>query len=103
VPRIPPLRVGSSLHYEQGNWHGEVEVVRNSKQDKIAAYETDTDGYTMWSAAANYYLALDDLDMTFYLKGRNLTNEEGRVHSSYVKDEVPLPGRSVSLGVRARF
>ncbi|MDO6841709.1 TonB-dependent receptor [Paraglaciecola chathamensis] len=103
VPRIPPLRVGSSLHYEQGNWHGEVEVVRNSKQDKIAAYETDTDGYTMWSAAANYYLPLDALDMTFYLKGSNLTNEEGRVHSSYVKDEVPLPGRSVSLGVRARF
>ncbi len=103
VPRIPPMRVGSSIHYEQGNWHSEIEVVRNSKQDKIASNETDTDGYTMLSASANYYLDLDKMDMTIYLKGNNLTNEEGRVHSSYIKDKVPLSGRSVSLGVRAKF
>jgi iron complex outermembrane receptor protein len=103
VPRIPPMRFGTSFHYEQGNWHGEVEVIRNSKQDKIASYETETDGYNMVSASVNYYLGLDDVDMTFYLEGKNLGDVEGRVHSSYVKDEVPLPGRSVSVGVRARF
>lgn len=103
VPRIPPLRVGSSLHYEYGNWHTEVEVIRNSKQDKIAANETSTDGYTMVSAAANYYIDLGKVDMTVYLKADNLTDQEARVHSSYLKDEAPLPGRSVSLGVRARF
>lgn len=103
VPRIPPMRVGSSIHYEQGNWHSEIEVVRNNKQDKIASNETDTDGYTMLSASANYYLDLDKMDMTIYLKGNNLTNKEGRVHSSYIKDQVPLSGRSVSLGVRAKF
>ncbi|MEP4889048.1 MAG: TonB-dependent receptor [Aliiglaciecola sp.] len=103
VPRIPPMRFGSSLHYEKGNWHGEVEVIRNSKQDDIASYETETDGYTMVSSSVNYYLPLGNVDMTFYLQGQNLGDTEGRVHSSYVKDEVPLPGRSVSLGVRARF
>ncbi|MGO2372603.1 MAG: hypothetical protein ACTJIB_18735 [Pseudoalteromonas prydzensis] len=41
--------------------------------------------------------------MTVYLKADNLTDQEARVHSSYLKDEAPLPGRSVSLGVRARF
>ena len=97
------MRVGSSIHYEQGNWHSEIEVVRNNKQDKIASNETDTDGYTMLSASANYYLDLDKMDMTIYLKGNNLTNKEGRVHSSYIKDQVPLSGRSVSLGVRAKF
>ncbi|MBB1333470.1 TonB-dependent receptor [Pseudoalteromonas sp. SG43-7] len=103
VPRIPPLRVGSSIHYEYGNWHTEVEVTRNSKQDKIAANETTTDGYTMLSAAANYYLDLGNVDMTLYLKADNLTDQEARVHSSYLKDEAPLPGRSFSIGVRARF
>jgi iron complex outermembrane receptor protein len=103
VPRIPPMRVGSSLHYEYGNWHAEVEAIRNSKQDKIAIFETDTKGYTMLSASANYYLDLDNIDMTIYLKGENLSNQEGRVHSSYLKDEAPLPARSFSLGVRARF
>ena len=103
VPRIPPMRVGSSVHYEYGNWHTEVEVIRNAKQDKIADNETPTKGYTMLSASANYYLDLGDVDMTIYIKGDNLTDQEGRVHSSYLKDEAPLPGRSVSLGVRARF
>ncbi|MEG3765167.1 TonB-dependent receptor [Alteromonas sp. 14N.309.X.WAT.G.H12] len=103
VPRMPPLRIGSSLHYEQGAWHSEVEFVRNNKQDKIADYETQTDGYNMVSASVNYYLGLDNMDMTFYLEGKNLGDVEGRVHSSYVKDEVPLPGRSVSIGVRAAF
>ncbi|MBU2979981.1 TonB-dependent receptor [Alteromonas sp. C1M14] len=103
VPRIPPLRFGTSLHYEQGAWHSEVEFIRNNKQDKISDYETQTDGYNMVSASVNYYLDLDDVDMTFYLEGKNLGDVEGRVHSSYVKDEVPLPGRSVSLGVRASF
>lgn len=103
VPRIPPMRIGSSVHYEFGNWHTEVEVIRNSKQDKIADNETQTQGYTMVSASANYYLDLDNVDMTIYIKGDNLTDQEGRVHSSYLKDEAPLPGRSVSLGIRARF
>ena len=57
----------------------------------------------MLSASANYYLDLGDVDMTIYIKGDNLADQEGRVHSSYLKDEAPLPGRSVSLGIRARF
>ena len=103
VPRTPPMRFGSTLHYEYGNWHTEMGVTRNSKQDNVADYETETDGYTMLSASANYYLELENVDMTFYLKGENLGDTEGRVHSSYVKDEVPLPGRALSLGVRATF
>ncbi len=57
----------------------------------------------MVSAAANYYIDLGKVNMTVYLKADNLTDQEARVHSSYLKDEAPLPGRSVSLGVRARF
>jgi len=47
-----------------------MEVIRNSKQDKIAINETETSGYTMVSASANYYLELDNVDMTIYIKGR---------------------------------
>jgi iron complex outermembrane receptor protein len=103
VPRIPPMRVGSSLHYEMGNWHTEVELIRNAKQSQIGQNETATDGFTLLSASANYYLDFDNVDMTIYLKGDNLSNQEARIHSSYIKDEAPLPGRSVSVGVRARF
>lgn len=103
VPRIPPLRVGSSVHYEYQDWHAEIELIRYNEQAQIAENETKTDTYTMISASVNYYLDLDNVDMTFYLKGENLNNQEGRVHSSYLKDEAPLPARSFSVGVRARF
>ncbi len=97
------MRLGSSVHFEYGNWHTEMEVIRNSKQNKIAINETETDGYTMVSASANYYIDLDNVDMTIYIKGDNLTNQEARVHSSYLKNEAPLSSRSLSVGVRARF
>jgi len=41
--------------------------------------------------------------MTIYIKGDNLTNQEARVHSSYLKDEAPLSSRLFSIGVGARF
>ena len=43
--------------------------------------------------------------MTFdvYIKGTNLTNEEARVHNSFLKDIAPLAGRGAILGVRMTF
>ena len=42
-------------------------------------------------------------DVRVILGVRNLTDEEGRVHSSFLKDMVPLPGRSFRIAVRAGF
>ncbi len=103
VPRMPPLRIGTTLHWEQDQWHGEVGVSHYAKQDKTAVDETSTDGYTLLSASVNYYISLPQTDLTVYLKGDNLTDEEARVHSSFLKDLAPLPGRNFTLGVRASF
>jgi iron complex outermembrane recepter protein len=37
------------------------------------------------------------------LKGRNLSNEDVREHTSFLKDKLPKPGRSVRLSLRAAF
>ena len=37
------------------------------------------------------------------LDGRNLTDEEGRVHASFLKDEMPLPGRNIRFVVSTSF
>jgi iron complex outermembrane receptor protein len=37
------------------------------------------------------------------LKGTNLTDTEARVHTSFLKDIAPRPGRSFALGVRGYF
>jgi iron complex outermembrane receptor protein len=103
LPRIPSMRFGTELHWEQGNWHAELGAIHYTKQDKIADFETQTDGYTLVSAAFNYYVSLDDTDLTFYVKANNLTNELARVHSSFLKDDAPLPARSFVLGAKVSF
>ena len=103
VPRIPPLRFGSELHWENENWHAEVGVTRYSKQDKISSFETKTDGYTLVSANLNYYVTWGDADVTLFVKGENLTDEEARVHSSFLKNLAPIPGRNISLGIKTQF
>ena len=37
------------------------------------------------------------------LRGRNLTDEEARRHSSFLKNVAPLPGRDVSLSLKFLF
>ena len=103
LPRIPSMRFGAELHWEQDNWHAELGATHYSKQSKIAEFETQTDGYTIVSAAFNYYVSLDNTDLTFYLKGNNLTNELARVHTSFLKDDAPLPARSFVLGAKVSF
>lgn len=103
VPRIPPMRLSSALHWEKGDWHGELGATYYAKQDRITDYETETDSYTLVNASVNYYLSLDDIDATIYLKGNNLSDQEARVHSSFLKDVAPLPGRSIVLGARLNF
>ncbi len=103
LPRIPPMRLGAELHWEQDSWHAELGATYYSKQDKIADYETQTDGYTIVSASFNYYLPLGDNDLTLYVKGNNLTDELAQVHSSFIKDVAPLPGRSFVMGAKLNF
>ena len=41
-------------------------------------------------------------DLFVFFRGKNLLDEEQRPHTSFVKDMVPLPSRSLEFGVRIR-
>ncbi|MCY4277692.1 MAG: TonB-dependent receptor [Gammaproteobacteria bacterium] len=74
------------------------------EQDETASYETPTASYDNVDLQVDYRIDFAGLnDLTLFLAGRNLTDEEQRNHVSFVKDEVPLPGRRVEAGVRFRF
>jgi len=103
LPQIPPLRVGAGLHYDLGKWHLGTQLFYYEKQDKIAANELPTDGYTMLDADTSYRLPLATSTVFVFLKGTNLLDEDARQHSSPLKDIAPLPGRSFHVGVRAEF
>lgn len=103
LPRIPPTRVGGELRFEQMGWQAEIGVVRYFDQNSNADLETETDGYTLVDAELAYTFSMNASDLTVYLKGSNLTDEEARVHSSFLKDKAPLPGRGISVGLRGTF
>ncbi|NQZ08845.1 MAG: TonB-dependent receptor [Algicola sp.] len=107
LPRIPPMRLGVTLNYEADNFSTEFNLSRFARQQDTSFEETQTAGYTMIDLNFNYYLDSNLSgafgDMTVYFKVHNLTDEHARVHSSFLKDIVPLPGRGFTLGFRGGF
>jgi iron complex outermembrane receptor protein len=43
------------------------------------------------------------MDLTWFVIGKNLLNEDIRVSTSLLKDVSPLAGRGFVFGVRAKF
>jgi iron complex outermembrane recepter protein len=103
LPQMPSQRFGGGLHYEMGTWHAGLEAFYNLKQDDIAQYELPTDAYTAVNADVSTRVQMGDSTLFVFLRGSNLLDEEIRQASSPLKDRVPLPGRSVSAGVRLSF
>jgi iron complex outermembrane receptor protein len=103
LPRTPPSRVGVSANYVVGDWQAELSLHKYFTQDRVAEFESETRGYTLVDLDVNYITSFNNTDVTFYLKGRNLADEEARVHTSFLKDLTPVQGRAFILGVRAKF
>ena len=103
VPRIAPARFGSELRWQRDQWRASLGVIRYGEQDDVAEGETSTPGYTLLDAHCAYHFDLNDIGWEVFLDARNLTNQTARVHTSFLKDVVVLPGRNASFGVRAFF
>lgn len=103
LPRITPARFGAGLDARKGAFSGSLNLTRVDEQDHVAPLERATSGYTLLSADLGYTLAIAGGTTTFYLRGRNLLDEEARRHTSFLKDFAPLPGATLILGVNLRF
>lgn len=104
VPRIPAGRLGSTLSWSADSLRASLGAVRYMKQDKIAAFETDTAGYTLVNAHFAWTFVNDERSQwEAFVDGNNLTNQTARPATSLFKDVAPMPGRNVSVGVRAFF
>ncbi len=103
LPAMPPYRLGIGLDYDLERVHLAMDATWHSKQDKLAANELPTDGFTMLSVDASYRWTVGQGMLFAFLSGNNLLDEEARQSSSPLKDIVPLPGRGVRMGVRLEF
>ena len=104
LPRIPAQRIGIEARYQAQQWDAALGYTRYLEQDRIATNETVTPAFGLLDARLNYYPQwLAQYGATVYLKGENLTNQLGLVHSSFLKDDVPMAGRNLQLGVSINF
>jgi iron complex outermembrane receptor protein len=103
LPQIPPRSLGAELRYARSAWSVGVTVHDYSAQDRVAANELPTEGYTLVGMDASWRLALGGRSLLVYLRGDNLLDEDARRHTSPLKEFAPLPGRSVGAGVRLEF
>jgi iron complex outermembrane receptor protein len=103
LPRIPPFRLGGGIDYEGSPWRAAIHIRGVRGQDRVATAETVTPGYTMLDASVSYRIFTSRLAHELSLRGTNLTNQLARVHTSFLKDEAPLPGRDVRFMYRLLF
>ena len=104
LPRIPPLRYGIGLSGRWGAGTLGIEYLRAEDQDETAEHELPTDGYDDLSVHATLELpAGNGSTMELFLHGKNLTDDEQRLHTSHIKDFAPQPGRTFEVGARLRF
>lgn len=104
VPRINPDRSIYKAAYARGSFDMSVVLKDVESQTDLASYEDFTKGYSMLNIrASNAFTLSDDVTLNVSLFGSNLLDEIARNHSSFVKNEVPLPGRSYGLKFYAAF
>lgn len=103
LPRIPPLSAvfGLEARHEYGDLRFEVEVVAD--QNDVAAFELPTDGYELLNLYATIRPMGADSPFAVRMTATNLSDQEARIHSSFLKDILPLRGRNFRIAVSADF
>ncbi len=103
LPLMPPSRVGVSLEFSGNRLRANVDYIRASEQDDVAEFELPTESYDDLRARIAWRFRPGESTIDLFLAGRNLTDDEQRLHTSVVKDMVPQPGRTIEAGLRMRF
>jgi iron complex outermembrane receptor protein len=103
VPRIPPLRLLAGIEAKSDNVDARVEAEWVDDQERVAALENRTDGFTMVNASLAWRPWGQDRHATLILSANNIFDVEARRHASFTKEFVPLAGRDIRLSARFSF
>ncbi len=103
LPRISPARFGTGLSYEFNKLNVGIDFTNILSQNDNDVLETDTGGYSVINMNANYDVIEGEQSLNIIVKATNLLNEDGRLHTSFIKDRAPIMGRSFMFGFQANF
>ena len=107
LPRIAPLRLGTTLVYGQGPWSAKLGADWHAAQNRVPAGSVATGAYTLVNASVSYRQKRDVTVLHWFARLDNLTDQLAYSASSILTStafgKAPLPGRSFKLGVQASF
>ena len=102
LPRISPARLGLGFDTSFNEVQFSMDYRHIFEQNDSAELEEDTDGYDLVSFDVNWNPA-SLKGLGFFVKGRNLLDEDGRRHQSFLKDDAPITGRAFFAGFNFDF
>lgn len=104
APRVPAGRLGTKVNADFGDgFSGSAEYYHVFQQDKIAAYETDTQSYNMLNLGVAYTGKYSKAtDYRVYLNANNLLDDQVYQHASFLST-IPQVGRNFTVGVNFNF
>jgi iron complex outermembrane receptor protein len=103
VPRIPPLRLLGGLEAQSDTVDLRAEVEWFDDQQRNAAFETETEGFTLVNASASWKPFGPSRGVTLIASANNIFDVVGRRAASFTKDFAPLGGRDFRVSARFSF
>ncbi|HEU4705085.1 MAG TPA: TonB-dependent receptor, partial [Sphingomicrobium sp.] len=103
VPRIPPLRLLGGLEAQSDRLDARAEVEWVGDQDRVADFETPTDGHTLVNASLAWRPWGKARETSLVLSANNIFDADARRHASFTKGFVPMAGRDIRLSARFSF
>ena len=105
LPRIAPLRVRAGVDVGAGHWRGGLGLRHAAAQDRVPATDTATASHTLADLWFSWQQRLPMGEALLYARIDNIGNTLASNASSIrtLRDLAPLPGRSVSAGLRLAF
>ena len=101
VPRLPPSRLGAKLTWQTEQWTIYGGVIDAADQDRPGENEEQTDGYTRWDAGVEFRTPMRQSgELVVFARFKNLTDEEIRLSTSFLREYAPEAGQSIEGGVR---
>lgn len=103
LPRISPAKIGSGLSYNYSEFSAGLDLTNILAQNDNGSLETDTNGYSILNLNMNYNVFAGKRKLNLFAKATNLLDENGRLHTSFIKDRAPIMGRALMVGFQASF
>ena len=104
IPRIVPARNIYSLSYFEDDLEVKLSLKDVSKQKDVSMGESSTMGYQMLNLRLYKSFELNPkVALSVSAFANNLLDEVARNHTSFVKNEVPLPGRNFGLKLNLKY